>query len=69
MLANVFLELKHVTKCFENRLLFKDVNLTIQYGEKIAIIGPNGSGKTTLLKVLLAREKAEGEIWMSPAAI
>lgn len=63
-----FLELKHVTKCFENRLLFKDVNLTIQYGEKIAIIGPNGSGKTTLLKVLLAREKAEGEIWMSPAA-
>ncbi|QDQ00959.1 ABC-F type ribosomal protection protein [Lysinibacillus fusiformis] len=63
-----FLELKHVTKCFENRLLFKDVNLTIQYGEKIAIIGPNGSGKTTLLRVLLGQEMAEGEIWMSPAA-
>lgn len=63
-----FLELKHVTKYVDNRLLFKDANLTLQYGEKIAIIGPNGSGKTTLLKVLLGQEKAEGEIWMSPAA-
>ncbi len=44
-LINVGLSFLHKT-CFEN------VNLQIQYGSKIAIIGRNGSGKSTLLKVL-----------------
>ncbi|MEK7166147.1 MAG: ATP-binding cassette domain-containing protein [Patescibacteria group bacterium] len=30
----------------------KDINLTINKGEKVGIIGPNGSGKTTLLKII-----------------
>src|SRR3989304_6408892 len=30
----------------------KDINLTIQKGEKVGIIGPNGSGKTTLLEII-----------------
>ena len=30
----------------------KDINLTIQKGERVGIIGPNGSGKTTLLKII-----------------
>ncbi len=30
----------------------KDINLTIQRGEKVGIMGPNGSGKTTLLKII-----------------
>jgi len=63
-----FLECKHVTKSFEQRLLFKELTMTIKFGEKIAITGPNGSGKTTLLKVLIGQEKADGEIWISPAA-
>lgn len=63
-----FLECKHVTKSFHHRLIFKDINMVIKFGEKIAITGPNGSGKTTLLKVLTGQEKADGDIWISPAA-
>ncbi|MGE7843034.1 ribosomal protection-like ABC-F family protein [Lysinibacillus sp. NPDC093712] len=63
-----FLECKHVTKSFQHRLIFQDINLVIKFGEKIAITGPNGSGKTTLLKVLTGQEKADGDIWISPAA-
>lgn len=63
-----FLEVKHLTKSYGDRLLFKDSHFTIQYGEKLAIVGPNGSGKTTLLKVLIGQERAEGDVWISPAA-
>lgn len=63
-----FLEVKNVTKTFDKRILFKDVNFTIQHGEKRALIGPNGSGKTTLLKIIMGQETAEGEVWISPSA-
>lgn len=62
------LEVKSLSKDFDGNKLFEKVNFTIQHGEKIAIVGPNGSGKTTLLNILLGREEAEGEIWISPAA-
>lgn len=35
-----------------NKPLFKDLNLTIKAGEKLAIVGVNGAGKTTLIKLL-----------------
>ncbi|XP_068636481.1 ABC transporter F family member 5 isoform X2 [Aristolochia californica] len=40
--------------------LFEKANLTIERGEKIAIIGPNGCGKSTLLKLIMDYEKPEG---------
>lgn len=63
-----FLETKNVSLRFDDRLLFKDVNVTAQFGDKIAITGTNGSGKTSFLKVILGQLKAEGEVWVSPAA-
>lgn len=42
-----------LTKSYGGRVIFKDVNLSIGKGEKVAIIGTNGIGKTTLLKSLL----------------
>lgn len=63
-----FLEVKQLRKKFNNRILFENVNFTIQHGEKIAIVGPNGSGKTTLLKMIMGNETAEGEVWISPSA-
>lgn len=61
-----FLEIKDLSKAFDAKLLFKKVNVTIQHGEKVAIMGPNGSGKTTLLNIILGKEKADGEVWISP---
>ncbi len=48
----VSIELKSVAKKFNNRWLFKNLNLAVNPSEKIAIIGPNGSGKSTLLKMI-----------------
>lgn len=50
--------LSGVTKEFGKRVLFTDVDLEIEQGEKIAVIGGNGFGKTTLLKLLMGIEKA-----------
>ncbi|WP_018393076.1 ribosomal protection-like ABC-F family protein [Bacillus sp. 37MA] len=63
-----FLEVKNLTKAFAGRTLFKNVNFTIQHGEKVSIIGPNGSGKTTLLKVIVGQETFAGDVWISPSA-
>ncbi|MDN3427360.1 ABC-F type ribosomal protection protein [Microbacterium sp. APC 3898] len=63
-----FLEAKGLSKSFDGKLLFDQVDFTILHGEKVAIEGPNGSGKTTLLKILLGQETADGEVWMSPSA-
>ena len=46
--------------CFTCQVLFKKANLTIERGEKIAIIGPNGCGKSTLLKLIMGLEKPIG---------
>ena len=43
------------------KILFKDLNLTISKGQKIALIAKNGSGKTTLLKIIAGEEVPEGE--------
>ena len=41
-----------MSKGFGERPLYRDVNLTLRRGEKVAIIGPNGCGKTTLLRMV-----------------
>jgi len=63
-----FLETKNLSLHFGDRMLFKDVNVTAQFGDKIAVTGTNGSGKTSFLKVILGQLKAGGEVWLSPAA-
>ena len=46
------LTLQNIEKSYGTRLLFKDVNLTIESHQRIGLIGVNGTGKTTLLQVL-----------------
>nr|WP_222941534.1 ABC-F family ATPase [Xenorhabdus sp. TS4] len=50
------LELEDLTKGYDNGPLFKDLNLLMEVGEKMAVIGENGIGKTTLLKTLVGEE-------------
>ncbi|MFM9967054.1 MAG: ABC-F family ATPase [Burkholderiales bacterium] len=53
-LHRLALEVKSLGKAYvKNKPLFADINLMVEAGEKIAIIGPNGVGKTTLLRCLL----------------
>ncbi|MFB9995615.1 Uncharacterized ABC transporter ATP-binding protein YheS [Providencia rustigianii] len=51
------LELEAVTNGYDQGPLFKNVNLLLEVGEKMAVIGANGIGKTTFLKTLMG-EKA-----------
>ncbi len=51
-LQKLVVEGKKLSKTFDDGPLFKDFDLRIDAGERIAIIGPNGIGKTTLLRLL-----------------
>ncbi|MGB8954239.1 MAG: ABC-F type ribosomal protection protein, partial [Tumebacillaceae bacterium] len=53
------LKLNDVKKMYSTRTVFENVTMGIEYGEKVAIVGPNGVGKTTLLKVLTGELRPE----------
>ncbi|HIZ81911.1 MAG TPA: ABC-F family ATP-binding cassette domain-containing protein [Candidatus Mediterraneibacter pullistercoris] len=50
--GNDVLTVEHLSKQFDDQVLFRDVNFEIKRGEHVAVIGQNGTGKTTLLKIL-----------------
>ncbi|EPL6456224.1 MULTISPECIES: ABC-F family ATPase [Providencia] len=52
------LELEGVANGYDQGLLFKNVNLLLEVGEKMAVIGANGIGKTTFLKTLMGDQPA-----------
>lgn len=56
-----YLALENVNRSYGEKVLFKNVNLSITKGDKIALVAKNGSGKTTLLKVIAGEEGSDGE--------
>jgi ATP-binding cassette subfamily F protein 3 len=51
--------LEGVGKSYGERLVLRGVDLTIQRGDRLAVVGPNGVGKSTLLRILAGREPAD----------
>jgi ATP-binding cassette, subfamily F, member 3 len=50
------LEIKHASKAYGDLMVFKRVDLHIERGDRIALVGPNGVGKSTLMRMLSGEE-------------
>ena len=64
--GDVVFKMKNFSKAFGERTLFSDVNLNVEGGERIALLGDNGTGKSTFIKCLLGDEDCAGKIQFGP---
>lgn len=66
----IFIESKNVIKRFENTQVLKELNLTINSGEFVCVVGRSGCGKSTFLRLLAGLEKvSQGEITLDGVKI
>ncbi|MBQ6832605.1 MAG: ABC-F family ATP-binding cassette domain-containing protein [Oscillospiraceae bacterium] len=64
--GDVVFTTKGLEKSYGERTLFRDVELRVEGGERIALLGDNGTGKTTFIKCLLGEEDCAGKIKFGP---
>ena len=60
MPSEILVDLKNARKSFGNTEVLKDISLTVERGEVLAIIGPSGGGKSTLLRCCTLLETLDG---------
>jgi ATP-binding cassette subfamily F protein 3 len=58
--GSVVCEAKGLSKSYGEQVVLKDIDFTIERGEKIALVGRNGEGKTTLVKIIMQTIEATG---------
>lgn len=56
-----YLSLEQVSKMYGEKVLFDQITLQINKGQKVALVAKNGSGKSTLLRIAAGVERSEGE--------
>ena len=64
--GDMVFQMKNVEKSFGERTLFSSVELKVEGGERIALLGDNGTGKSTFIKCLLCDEDCKGKIQFGP---
>jgi len=64
--GDMVFQMKNVEKSFGERTLFSNVELKVEGGERIALLGDNGTGKSTFIKCLLGDEDCKGKIQFGP---
>ena len=64
--GDVVFKTKKLSKAFGDRELFSNVELIVEGGERIALLGDNGTGKSTFIKCLLGEESCQGKIQFGP---
>lgn len=60
--GRVVVEVNHVTKAYDEKVILKDISLLVERGSKIAFVGQNGQGKSTLIKAIVNEFKYDGTI-------
>lgn len=58
-LGNLVIKADHVSKGYDDRLLFEDLSFDLPPGGIVGVIGPNGAGKTTLLRMIIGQEQPD----------
>ncbi|WOD08385.1 ATP-binding cassette domain-containing protein [Marinomonas sp. GJ51-6] len=68
--AKPIIQAKNITKQYGNDIILESVNVTVEEGEFITLVGASGCGKSTFLKMILGIEQAStGELLLDGESI
>ena len=61
-LGDIAIEAKSVSKSYDDRILFENMEFALPSGGIVGVIGPNGAGKTTLFRLITGQEEADSGV-------
>ena len=65
----MLLRLEGIARTIGTRVLFRDVDLTLNRGDRVGLVGPNGAGKTTLLRIAAGLEAPDAGRTLVPRGV